>query len=214
MPRSIISRTDAWSRSSARAMTRHYPLFGITEAEQWESMAERYALLRRLWDEEDVTWQGHYRPPSGEGRTFSPALCNSRSRFGTAAPPARFRPNWREIWRADFSANAFHPLAKYKALIDHYRERWVAYGHDSKDAIVGAGAGSLYVARTDEEAIKRFRPYYDAFHQTAAAQHNKSPFNDLDDNIANGPVLVGSPERVIEKILRYQAAFGNEVSEY
>lgn len=36
-------------------------------------------------------------------------------------------------------------------------------------------------------------------------------FLDLEDNIANGPVLVGGAERVIEKILRYHAAFGNEV---
>src|SRR3954463_2235480 len=42
---------------------RHYPLFGITEDEQWDSMAERYALLKRLWGEENVTWQGKYRPP-------------------------------------------------------------------------------------------------------------------------------------------------------
>jgi alkanesulfonate monooxygenase SsuD/methylene tetrahydromethanopterin reductase-like flavin-dependent oxidoreductase (luciferase family) len=42
---------------------RHYPLFGITEAEQWDSLAERYALLKRLWTEEGVTWEGRYRPP-------------------------------------------------------------------------------------------------------------------------------------------------------
>lgn len=42
---------------------RHYPLFGITEEEQWESLAERYRLLKRLWSEEEVTWKGNYRPP-------------------------------------------------------------------------------------------------------------------------------------------------------
>lgn len=34
---------------------RHYPLFGITEEQQWESLAECYALLKRLWNEENVT---------------------------------------------------------------------------------------------------------------------------------------------------------------
>lgn len=36
---------------------RHYPLFGISEEEQWDSLDERYHLLRRLWSEENVTWQ-------------------------------------------------------------------------------------------------------------------------------------------------------------
>ncbi|MDQ0877217.1 alkanesulfonate monooxygenase SsuD/methylene tetrahydromethanopterin reductase-like flavin-dependent oxidoreductase (luciferase family) [Paenibacillus sp. V4I3] len=42
--------------------SRHYPLFGITEEKQWESLAERYELLKRLWHEENVTWEGRYRP--------------------------------------------------------------------------------------------------------------------------------------------------------
>jgi alkanesulfonate monooxygenase SsuD/methylene tetrahydromethanopterin reductase-like flavin-dependent oxidoreductase (luciferase family) len=42
---------------------RHYPLFGITEEEQWDSLAERNELLKCLWNEENVTWQGRYRPP-------------------------------------------------------------------------------------------------------------------------------------------------------
>ncbi|MFN8439463.1 MAG: LLM class flavin-dependent oxidoreductase [Caldilineaceae bacterium] len=190
---------------------RHYPLFGISETEQWDSMAERYALLRRLWDEENVSWQGHYRPPLDKvtvqprplqrpipvwhGSASSPLSTELAAKYGDPI----------------FSANAFHPMVKYKALIDHYRERLAYYGHDPKSAIVGSGAGSLYLARTTEEAIRRFRPYYDAFHKTAAAQHNHSPFKDLEDNIANGPVLVGSPQAVTEKILSYHAAFGNQV---
>lgn len=50
---------------------RHYPLFGIREEEQWDSLDERYHLLRRLWSEENVTWQGTYRPPL-EGVTTWP----------------------------------------------------------------------------------------------------------------------------------------------
>jgi len=38
-----------------------------------------------------------------------------------------------------------------------------------------------------------------------------SPFLDLEDNIANGPILVGSPESVIEKIISYHSAYGNQV---
>lgn len=190
---------------------RHYPLFGITEAEQWDSLAERYALLKRLWTEEEVTWQGHYRPllekVTSQPRPFQqpiPVWHGSASSTLSTELAAKYG-------EPIFSANAFHHKSKYKALIDHYRERWAYYGHDPKAAVVGSGAGSLYLARTTEEAIKRFRPYYDKFMSTAAAQHNRPPFKDLEDNVANGPVLVGSPARVIEKIFDYYTAYGHQV---
>ncbi|MGF7047379.1 alkanesulfonate monooxygenase SsuD/methylene tetrahydromethanopterin reductase-like flavin-dependent oxidoreductase (luciferase family) [Paenibacillus sp. DS2015] len=190
---------------------RHYPLFGITEEEQWESLAERYALLKRLWNEENVTWKGKYRTPldnvTTQPRPFQqpiPVWHGSASSTLSTELAAKYG-------EPIFSSNTFHPQAKYKALIDHYRERLAYYGHNPDQAVVGSGASSLYLANTTEEAVKRFRPYYDAFHATAAAQHNQSPFKDLEDNIENGPVLIGSADRVIEKILDYHKAYGNQV---
>lgn len=102
-------------------------------------------------------------------------------------------------------------MEKYKELIDHYRERLEFYGYDPTKAIVGAGAGSLYLANTTEEAINGFRPYYDIQMNTDAAKHNQSPFKDLEDHIQNGSALIGSTDFVIEKILKYHQAFGHQV---
>ncbi|TCM93176.1 alkanesulfonate monooxygenase SsuD/methylene tetrahydromethanopterin reductase-like flavin-dependent oxidoreductase (luciferase family) [Paenibacillus sp. BK033] len=190
---------------------RHYPLFGITEEEQWDSMEERYELLRRLWREEDVTWQGQYRPPLHEVTTQPRPLQKSIPIWHGSASSTRSTELAARYGEPIFSSNSFHPQAKYKDLIDHYRERLAYYGHDPRKAVVGAGAGSLYIANTTEEAIKRYRPYYEAFQATAAAQHNQSPFTSLEDNIAGGPSLIGSPDAIIEKILNYQAAFGHQV---
>lgn len=102
-------------------------------------------------------------------------------------------------------------MGKYKELIDHYRERLDYYGYDSNKAIVGAGAGSLYLANTTEEAIKRFRPYYDIQMNSDAAKHNQSPFKNLEDHIQHGSALIGSVDLIIEKILNYHQAFGHQV---
>jgi alkanesulfonate monooxygenase SsuD/methylene tetrahydromethanopterin reductase-like flavin-dependent oxidoreductase (luciferase family) len=110
-----------------------------------------------------------------------------------------------------FSSNTLHPQAKYKALTDHYRERLDYYKHEPNTAVVGSGFGCLYLANTPEEAIKRYRPYYDALHATASAQHNQSPFKNLEDNIKNGPALIGNAEIVIGKILNYHAAYEHQV---
>ncbi|MBB3112495.1 alkanesulfonate monooxygenase SsuD/methylene tetrahydromethanopterin reductase-like flavin-dependent oxidoreductase (luciferase family) [Paenibacillus phyllosphaerae] len=190
---------------------RHYPLFGITEEEQWDSMAERYELLRRLWREENVTWEGRYRPALANVTTQPRPLQQPIPIWHGSASSTRSTELAAQYGEPIFSSNSFHHLAKYKDLIEHYRERLAYYGHDPRKAVVGAGAGSLYLARTTEEAIRRYRPYYEAFQATAAAKHNQSPFSSLEDAIENGPSLVGSAEQVIEKILKYQDAFGHQV---
>jgi alkanesulfonate monooxygenase SsuD/methylene tetrahydromethanopterin reductase-like flavin-dependent oxidoreductase (luciferase family) len=190
---------------------RHYALFGIKEEEQWDSLAERYALLRKLWDEENVSWHGRYRPPLDAITTQPRPLQRPIPVWHGSASSTRSTELAAQYGERLFSANAFHHISKYAPLIAHYRERLEHYGHNPAAAIVGAGAGSLYLADSTEEAIRRFRPYYDAFMNTAAAQHNKPPFKDLEDNVANGPVLVGSPEHVIEKVLRYHSVFGHQV---
>ncbi|WP_440115571.1 LLM class flavin-dependent oxidoreductase [Paenibacillus sp. QZ-Y1] len=190
---------------------RHYPLFGISEEEQWDSLSERYELLKRLWTEEDVTWQGTYRPPLHEVTTQPRPLQQSIPIWHGSASSTRSTELAAKYGEPLFTSNSFHPQAKYKALIDHYRERLEHYGHDAERAVIGSGAGSLYLADTREEAIRRYTPYYEAFHATAAAQHNQSPFKNLEDNIAHGPVLIGSPDQVIEKILNYHAAYGHQV---
>ncbi|WP_123040457.1 LLM class flavin-dependent oxidoreductase [Cohnella candidum] len=190
---------------------RHYPLFGILEEQQWDSLAERYKLLRRLWQEEKVTWEGKYRPPLHEVTVLPRPFQRQIPIWHGSASSQISTELAAQYGEPLFSSNTFHPQEKYKALINHYRERFAYYGHDPRKAIVGAGAGSLYLADTPEEAIKRFRPYYEAQFSTPASQHNQSPFKDLEDHIARGSMLVGNPESVVQKILDYQQAFGNEV---
>lgn len=190
----------------------HYPLFGISEEEQWDSLAERYELLSRLWNEENVTWQGKYRPAlhnvTTQPRPFQKKIPvwhgSASSKLSTELAAKYGEPL--------FSSNTLHRQEKYKALIEHYRERLAYYGHDPQKAIVGAGSGgSIYLANTTEEAIKRFRPYHDAFRSRLTQPHDIPPFTDLEDNVKNGPILVGSPAHVIEKILDYHQAFGHQV---
>ncbi|MEU8139312.1 LLM class flavin-dependent oxidoreductase [Streptodolium elevatio] len=190
---------------------RHFPLFGLEEERQWEYQEEKFELLRRLWHEEDVTWSGRFRPPLAEVTT-QPRPFRARPHIwhgsATSTESTELAAKWGDPL---FTANGFHPMAKYAALIDHYRERWEAYGHDPRDAVVGSGAGGCYVARTSQEARQRFQPYWDAFSRTAAAQHNHSPFASLEDTIERGPALVGSPAQIVDKIGRYHEAYGHQV---
>lgn len=190
---------------------RHYSLFGITEEEQWESLAERYNLLKRLWSEKNVNWTGKYRTPlenvTTQPRPFQQQIPIWHGSASSKLSTELAAKNGEPI----FSSNTFHPMLKYKELIEHYRERLAFYGYDPEKAVVGSGARGLYLANTSEEAIKGYRPYYDAYNHTEPAKYNQSPFNDLEDNIKNGPALVGTPDQVIEKLLKYHKAYGHQV---
>src|SRR6201986_3578117 len=39
---------------------RQLPLFGVEPGQQWDQLAEKYELLRRLWREENATWTGNF----------------------------------------------------------------------------------------------------------------------------------------------------------
>ncbi|THF75342.1 LLM class flavin-dependent oxidoreductase [Cohnella fermenti] len=190
---------------------RHYPLFGLRPEEQWDSLAERYELLRRLWSEEEVTWEGRYRP-SLENAAVWPKPLQRPIRIWHGSASSEISTELAAKYGEPlFSSNAAHEQGKYKALIDHYRDRLAFHGHDPTRALVGAGTGGLYIADTKEAAIERYRPYYNTFSNTEAARHNRSPFVDAEDYAARSSGLIGSPDSVIEKILDYHRAFGNQV---
>ncbi|KPI16284.1 luciferase family protein [Actinobacteria bacterium OK074] len=196
----------------------HFELFGLDEERQWDLQKEKYELLRRLWTEEGVDWEGEFRP----------ALKNAT----TVPRPYEGRPP--RVWHGSatslnspelaarhgdplFTANAIQPLAAYARLIDHYRERFAAYGHDPARAHVAAGSGGLLIADTPEQAVARYKDLYEAKvrqsfkpHLEGRAGYN-TPFRTVEDAIADGPQLIGSAEQIVEKILRYHRAYRHDL---
>lgn len=189
---------------------RHFPLFGLDEERQWDYQEEKFELLRKLWYEENVTWSGEFRSPLKDVTTL-PRPYHARPRIwhgsATSTQSTELAAKWGDPL---FTANGFHPIEKYAALVDHYRRRWEEHGRDPRDAIVGSGAGGCYVARTSQEAVARYRPYWNAI-SPEAAQHNKSPFGSLEDTIERGTALVGSPAQIVDKIGRYHEAYGHQL---
>ncbi|MFJ2188268.1 LLM class flavin-dependent oxidoreductase [Kitasatospora sp. NPDC087861] len=190
---------------------RHFDLFGLPEERQWDALAENYELLRRLWREERVTWEGSTRPPLKDAAVSPRPLQDPIPVWHGSATSTQSTDLAARYGGPLFSANSFHPLAKYRSLVEHYREHWVHYGRDPRDARVGASFGGLYVAKRSQDAVEGFRPYWNAMFDSAAGRHNKSPFTSLEDALEHGSALVGSPQQVVEKIHRYHEAFGNEV---
>jgi alkanesulfonate monooxygenase SsuD/methylene tetrahydromethanopterin reductase-like flavin-dependent oxidoreductase (luciferase family) len=195
----------------------HFDLFGLDEERQWDLQKEKYELLRRLWTEEGVDWEGEFRPPLKNATTL-PRPYDGLPRVWHGSATSLNSPELAAKHGDPlFTANAVQPREAYAKLIDHYRERFEAYGHDPARAHVAAGSGGLLIADSSQQAVERFKDLYEAKvvqtfkpHLAGRAGYN-TPFRTIEDAIENGPQLIGSPQQIIDKILAYHEAYRHDL---
>ncbi|GAB3102978.1 LLM class flavin-dependent oxidoreductase [Isoptericola nanjingensis] len=194
-----------------------YPLLGLDIAKQYEYLEENYELLRLLLSSEDVTWSGRHRHRL-EHATTLPRPFAGPFRIWHGSATSEFAVDLAARWGDPIvSANALQPRESYGRLIDRYRERYAAAGHDPAYRFVGAGSGGLFLADTTEQAIEQYRPLYEGQvarlrargYDPATHVGKAQAFETIEDAVERGPALVGSPERVAEKILDYHGSFGH-----
>ncbi|MFE6923928.1 LLM class flavin-dependent oxidoreductase [Nocardia sp. NPDC057663] len=186
-------------------------LYHVTTEDQWDRNREGYELFRALWDSDEVTWSGRFRP----------------SLTAAKALPRPWQPRIR-IWHGSatsresvelaarhgdplFSANVTNPIEPYAELVRHYRERWADHGHDPADALVGAGTAGFHVAPTSQQARAVYAPLFEARLALARKLGHPIVFDTVDDFVSRSSALIGSPEEVIDKVGRYHEQFGHEV---
>ncbi|WP_250289272.1 LLM class flavin-dependent oxidoreductase [Streptomyces atroolivaceus] len=195
----------------------HFSLFGLDEERQWDLQKEKYELLRRLWNEEGVDWDGEFRPPLKNVTTVPRPY---------AGPPRIWHGSATSLNSPElaarhgdplFTANAIQPREAYARLIAYYRQRFEAYGRDPADARVAAGSGGLLIADTTRKAVERYKELYEAKvaqsfkpHLEGRAGYN-TPFRTIEDAMADGPQLIGSPQQIIDKILGFHAVYRHDL---
>ena len=172
-----------------------YPWFGKDIRQGIPLAVENYHLLRRLWRESVVDWEGRFRTPL-HGYTSTPAPLD-----GT--PPFVWHGSIRSAEIAEqaayygdgfFHNHIFWGPEHTRQMVSLYRQRFEHYGHGSADqAIVGLG-GQAFMAETEAEAKRRFRPYFDV-----APVYGHGP--SLEEFTTATPLTVGTPEMVIERTL-------------
>ncbi|MFI5085513.1 MAG: LLM class flavin-dependent oxidoreductase [Actinomycetales bacterium] len=180
-----------------------YPWFGKNNQDSVELTVENYALLRRLWDEEVVNWEGKYRTPL-RGFTSTPRPLDGVAPFvwhGSIRTPqvAEIAAYYGDGF---FANNIFWPKEHYQQLVSLYRERYAHYGHGTPEqAIVGLG-GQFFIRRNSQDAVREFRPFFD---NAPVYGHGPS----MEDFTAQTPLTVGSPAEMIEKTLSFADYFGD-----
>jgi putative FMN-dependent luciferase-like monooxygenase len=180
-----------------------YPWFGEDIRTAVPLTVEKYGLLRRLWREDVVDWDGKFRTPL-QGFTLAPRPLDG-------VPPFVWHGSIRTPEVAElaafhgdgfFSNHIFWPGAHTKRMVGLYRERFEHWGHGSAaQAIVGLG-GQVFMRPNSQDAIAEFRPYFD---NAPVYGHGPS----LEEFAAQTPLTVGSPQQVIDKTLSFRDYVGD-----
>jgi alkanesulfonate monooxygenase SsuD/methylene tetrahydromethanopterin reductase-like flavin-dependent oxidoreductase (luciferase family) len=186
-------------------------LFHVTAADQWDRNREGYELFRQLWDSDEVTWSGRFRPSLSRAKAL-PRPLQKRIRIwhGSATSQESVDLAARH-GDPIFSANVTYPVEPYAELVRYYRQQWESYGHRPQDAVVGAGTAGFHVAATSQQALADYRLAFET--RLAFARRVGLPvvFESLEDFVARSSALIGSPQQVIDKVGRYHERLGHEV---
>ncbi|MFJ9367540.1 LLM class flavin-dependent oxidoreductase [Nocardia sp. NPDC101769] len=181
-----------------------YPWFGKDIRDGIPLAVENYHLLRRLWREQRVDWEGKFRTPL-QGFTATPAPLDGTPPFvwhGSIRSPEIAE---QAAYYGDgfFHNNIFWDQQHTRQMVNLYRRRFEHYGHGAAEqAIVGLG-GQVFMAETEAEAKRIFRPYFD---NAPVYGHGPS----MEDFTELTPLTVGTPEQVIERTL----GFADNVGDY
>ncbi|GLY04319.1 MULTISPECIES: LLM class flavin-dependent oxidoreductase [Actinoplanes] len=186
-------------------------LFHVTVDDQWDRLRESYDLFRRLWREDEVTWQGRFRPSLTGAETWPRPLQQPITVWHGSATSRASVDLAASYGDPLFSANVTNPIEPYAELIDYYRERWAFHGHDPAAIRIGAGTAGFYAARTTQEAVSVYKPIYERRLQAFRAVGVQPVFPTLEDAIERSSILVGSPQQIIDKVHRYHERFGHAV---
>ena len=180
-----------------------YPWFGKDIRQGIPLAVENYHLLRRLWREESVDWQGKFRTPL-QGFTATP-----RPLDGT--PPFVWHGSIRSTEIAEqaayygdgfFHNNIFWNFEHVQQMVRLYRDRYEYYGHGKRHQAYVALGGQAYMAKNSQDAVREFRPYFD---NAPVYGHGPS----LEEFSRLTPLTVGSPQQVIERTLSFRDWVGD-----
>jgi putative FMN-dependent luciferase-like monooxygenase len=180
-----------------------YPWFGQDLRQGLPLAVENYALLRRLWREDVVDWEGRFRTPL-HGFTATPRPLDGVPPFvwhGSIRTPEIAE---QAAYYGDgfFANHIFWPKEHTQRMVALYRRRFAHHGHGTPEqAIVGLG-GQVFLRRNSQDAIGEFRPYFD---NAPVYGHGPS----LEDFAAQTPLTVGSPQQVIDRTLTFREYVGD-----
>ena len=180
--------------------------FGIPKSSRGRRMEEAVKVIRRLWAEDNVTWEGEYFPLKGVSinpkpvQQPGPPIWVGGDTLQGVDRAARIGDAWLTSPR--------HSKGFIRQAVKVYEERRRALGLPAPPPVFFR---EMYVARDREEAEREitdsFERLYHVYHRAGQpGERYDLGFQELKDE----RIIVGTPKDVTQEIQRYRDEFGAE----
>jgi len=187
-----------------------YPLFGFDLNNYDELFAEKLDLLLNIREHEQVKWSGKFRPAlTGQGVYPRPVQNPLPIWLGVGGTPQSFARAGALGLPLMVAIIGGEPR-RFRPLVDLYRETGRQHGHAAEQLKVGVHMLG-YIADTTQEAADTFFPGYAKAMTDVGKERGWPAMTRASFDAQRGPdgaLLIGSPDEVVDKILRHSEALG------
>jgi len=206
----LISQGRAEMVVGRGASIEAFPLFGFSLNDYDTLFAEKLDLLLKIRETENITWSGKYRPAlTGQGVYPRPVQNPLPIWLGVGGTPASFA-RAGVLGLPLMVAIIGGETRRFRPLVDLYWEAGKRAGHPPDQLKVGVHSLG-YVAATTQEAADEFFPGYaraftDIGKERGWPAATRAGFDAQRGQY--GALLIGSPDEVVEKLIRHSEALG------
>ena len=208
----LLSHGRAEIMAGRGSFIESFPLFGYDLDDYDELFEEKLELLLKVRDSENVEWSGKHRAP-----------INGRSVF--PRPVQNPLPVWVAVGGTPQSvvraASLGLPMAlaiiggepaRFKPMVDLYREAATRTGHDPATLPVSINSHGYIADNSRQAADEAYPPYFDVMGRIGR-ERGWSPPTRAKFEVERSPrgaLLVGDPQEVIDKILYEHELFAHQ----
>lgn len=185
-----------------------FDLLGYDLRNYEELFEEKFELLNKLNDEEQITWSGQFRAPLNRADIYPQPKNGSLPiwRAVGGAPASAIKAGYAGV--PMMLATLGGPSTSFKVAVDAYREAAERSGYDPTTLPVGV-TGLFYIAETSQQAMREFYPHLNNGLKLVNGQgYPKQLFAQSADK--RNALMIGSPQQIIEKILYQHELFGHQ----
>jgi probable LLM family oxidoreductase len=188
-----------------------FPLFGYDLDDYDELFAEKLDLLLAIRDAERVTWAGRHRPALNDATVWPRPVQDPLPIWiavgGTPASAVRAGTLGLPLTLAIIGGQT----ARFRSVVELYRRAWIAAGHVGEPT-VGINTHA-FVGETTEAADAAFAAPYLSVMNRIGRERGWTPSGRVEYEAlrsASGPLTLGAPGQVAEKILAFHELFDHQ----
>ena len=207
----LISGGRAEIMAGRGSFIESYPLFGYDLDDYDELFAEKLELLLAIRDSERVTWHGKHRASLEDVTVWPRPVQNALPIWiavgGTPQSVVRAAQFGLPLTLAIIGGET----ARFRAFVDLYRRVWAEVGHEGEPRI--AINTHAFIAESEQAADSAFAAGYMELMNRIGRERGWPPSGRAEYEALKsprGPLALGSPEQVAEKIVSFHDLFQPE----